>query len=273
MNALRDELNIRTMAQWQSSGEKPDVLFWVGCAGSFDERARRVTRAVAQILEHVGMGFAVLGTEESCSGDPARRAGNEFLFQMQAMQNIMVMNGYGVQKIVTACPHCFNTIRNEYPELGGRYEVVHHATLLQQLINEGRLKIKDGGAFKGKRITFHDSCYLGRANGIYEAPREVLQSLDADLVEMKRSRAQGLCCGAGGAQLFKESEKGTGEVHHERSREAIATEASVVAVACPFCMTMMRDGVKHHNKEHDVEVLDIAELMIGSGALSPSEAN
>jgi len=264
MNRQQPDLKVRTMAEWQASGTAPEVLFWVGCAGSFDDRARRVTRSVALILQEVGIAFAVLGTEESCTGDPARRAGNEFLFQMQAMQNIMVLNGYGVKKIVTACPHCFNTLRNEYPDLGGHYEVVHHSTLLQQLINEGRLKVRDGLAFRGKRITFHDSCYLGRANGIYEAPREVLQALDADLVEMKRSRAQGLCCGAGGAQMFKEAESGTGEVHHERAGEALATTAAVVAVACPFCMTMMRDGVKYHNKESEVEILDIAEVVAQS---------
>jgi len=258
------QLNIPTMAEMMAAGETPEVLFWVGCAGSFDDRAKKITKAIAKILTHCKVKFAVLGTEESCTGDPARRAGNEFTFQMQAQMNIQVLNGYEVKRIVTGCPHCFNTLRNEYPDLGGHYEVVHHSTLLQQLINEGRLKVRDGLAFRGKRITFHDSCYLGRANGIYEAPREVLQALDADLVEMKRSRAQGLCCGAGGAQMFKEAESGTGEVHHERAGEALATTAAVVAVACPFCMTMMRDGVKYHNKESEVEILDIAEVVAQS---------
>jgi heterodisulfide reductase subunit D len=260
-------LKIDTMAELAAKGETPEILFWVGCAGSFDDRARKITRAVAAILHEVGMKFAVLGTEESCTGDPAKRAGNEFLFQMQAAQNIQVMNMYEVKKIVTACPHCFNTLKNEYPELGGNYEVLHHATLLQQLINEGRLKVKDGGAFKGKRITFHDSCYLGRANGIYEAPRQVLEALDADLVEMKRSKAKGLCCGAGGAQMFKEAEKGNKEVNIERIEDALETQPDVVAAACPFCMTMLTDGVKNKEKESSIKVYDIAELIAGANGL------
>ena len=260
-------LKIDSMAELAAKGEAPEILFWVGCAGSFDDRARKITRAVAAILHEVGMKFAVLGTEESCTGDPAKRAGNEFLFQMQAAQNIQVMNMYEVKKIVTACPHCFNTLKNEYPELGGNYEVLHHATLLQQLINEGRLKVKDGGAFKGKRITFHDSCYLGRANGIYEAPRQVLEALDADLVEMKRSKAKGLCCGAGGAQMFKEAEKGNKEVNIERIEDALETQPDVVAAACPFCMTMLTDGVKNKEKESSIKVYDIAELIAGANGL------
>ena len=260
-------LKIDTMAELAAKGEAPEILFWVGCAGSFDDRARKITRAVAAILHEVGMKFAVLGTEESCTGDPAKRAGNEFLFQMQAAQNIQVMNMYEVKKIVTACPHCFNTLKNEYPELGGNYEVLHHATLLQQLINEGRLKVKDGGAFKGKRITFHDTCYLGRANGIYEAPRQVLEALDADLVEMKRSKAKGLCCGAGGAQMFKEAEKGNKEVNIERIEDALETQPDVVAAACPFCMTMLTDGVKNKEKESSIKVYDIAELIAGANGL------
>lgn len=260
-------LKINTMAELAAKGEAPEILFWVGCAGSFDDRARKITQAVCAILNEVGLKFAVLGTEESCTGDPAKRAGNEFLFQMQAMQNIQVMNMYEVKKIVTACPHCFNTLKNEYPELGGNYEVVHHATLLQQLINEGRLKVKDGGPFKGKRITFHDSCYLGRANGIYEAPRQVLEALDAELVEMKRSRAKGLCCGAGGAQMFKEAENGKKEVNIERIEDALETEPSIVAAACPFCMTMLSDGVKNKDKENSVKVYDLAELIAGANGL------
>lgn len=260
-------LKIDTMAELAAKGEAPEILFWVGCAGSFDDRARKITRAVAAILHEVGMKFAVLGTEESCTGDPAKRAGNEFLFQMQAAQNIQVMNMYEVKKIVTACPHCFNTLKNEYPELGGNYEVLHHATLLQQLINEGRLKVKDGGAFKGKRITFHDSCYLGRANGIYEAPRQVLEALDANLVEMKRSKAKGLCCGAGGAQMFKEAEKGNKEVNIERIEDALETQPDVVAAACPFCMTMLTDGVKNKEKESSIKVYDLAELIAGANGL------
>ena len=248
------------MAEMMANGEKPDVLFWVGCAGSFDDRAKKVTKAVAKILHHTGTKFAVLGTEESCSGDPAKRAGNEFLFQMQAMNNIMVLNGYEVTKIVTACPHCFNTIKNEYPELGGNYEVVHHSQLLQELIDNGKLKV-EGGSFKGKKITFHDPCYLGRANGEYEAPRSVIQKLDIYLTEMKRSKANGLCCGAGGAQMFKEPEKGNKDINVERAEEALALSPEVIAVGCPFCMTMLTDGVKNFNKEAEVQVKDIAEMI------------
>jgi len=249
------------MAEMSARGEEPEVLFWVGCAGAYDDRYQKVTRAFVKILEHVGVKYAVLGTEESCTGDPAKRAGNEFLFQMQAMKNIEVLNSYNIKKIVTACPHCFNTFKNEYPDLNGHYEVIHHSTFLQQLIDEGRLKIKDGGEFKGKVITFHDSCYLGRGNDIYEAPREVLESLDADLVEMKRSRSKGLCCGAGGAQMFKDAEPGNKEVNIERTEEALETNPSVIATACPFCMTMMTDGIKDKNKEAEVKVMDIAELV------------
>jgi heterodisulfide reductase subunit D len=260
-------LHVPTMAEMMAKGESPELLFWVGCAGSFDDRAKKITRAVATILDAVGIRFAVLGTEESCTGDPAKRAGNEFLFQMQAMQNIQVMNMYGVKKIVTACPHCFNTLKNEYPGLGGSYEVVHHATLLQQLINEGRLRVQGGGSFKGKRIVFHDSCYLGRANGIYEAPREVLEQLDAELVEMKRSKANGLCCGAGGAQMFKEAEKGNKEVNIERIEDAIEQKPSIVAAACPFCMTMLSDGVKQKERESEIKVYDLAELIVQANGL------
>ncbi len=248
------------MADYMAKGETPEILFWVGCAGSFDDRAKKITKAIVKILNHVNIKFAVLGTEESCTGDPAKRAGNEFLFQMQAMQNIQVLNGYEVKKIVTGCPHCFNTIKNEYPELGGKYEVLHHTQLVQQLIDSGKLKV-EGGAFKGKKITFHDPCYLGRANNEYEAPRNIIQKLDAELNEMKRSRANGLCCGAGGAQMFKEAEKGNKEVNVERSEEALALNPDVIAVGCPFCMTMMRDGVKHFEKEDKVQVLDVSEMI------------
>lgn len=257
------EFKIETMADYAARGEKPEVLFWVGCAGSFDERAQKITKAVSKILHHCGIRFAVLGTEESCTGDPAKRAGNEFLFQMQAMMNIQVLNGYEATRIVTACPHCFNTLKNEYPELGGKYEVLHHSELLQQLINDGRLQV-DGGVFSGKKITFHDPCYLGRGNGVYEAPRELISRLDAALSEMKRSRAKGFCCGAGGAQMFKEPEKGNKDVNIERTEEALEQSPDVIAVACPFCMTMLTDGVKHFNKETDVKVMDIAELIAGA---------
>lgn len=253
-------MQIKTYAEYLASGETPELLFWVGCAGSFDDRAKKVTKAVAKILNHIGVRFAVLGTEESCTGDPAKRAGHEFLFQMQAMQNIQVLNAYEVKKIVTACPHCFNTLKNEYPALGGNYEVLHHSQLLQQLIDEGRLKV-EGGVFKGRKITFHDPCYLGRANDEYEAPRKVIEKLDAELVEMKRCRTKGLCCGAGGAQMFKEAEPGNKEVNIERTDDALETKAEIIAVGCPFCNTMMTDGVKHAERENDVKVFDLAELI------------
>lgn len=258
---------VPTLAEMTARGESPEVVFWVGCAGSYDDRYKRVTKAFAKILQAAGIRFAVLGTEETCTGDPARRAGNEFLFQMQATAVIQVLNGYQVKKIVTACPHCFNTLRNEYPDLGGTYEVMHHSAFLQQLIDDGRIKLNGGGAFKGKKITYHDSCYLGRANNIYEAPRAVLESLDADLVEMKRCRTTGLCCGAGGAQMFKEPEKGKKDINVERAEEALATGAATVAVACPFCMTMMSDGIKAKNKEALVTVKDLAELLAESQGL------
>ena len=250
-----------TMAEMAASGESPDILFWVGCAGAFDDRYKSVTQAFVKILQKVGLNFAVLGSEEACTGDPARRAGNEFLFQMMAVGNIQVLNGYHIKKIVTACPHCFNTIKNEYPALGGNYEVVHHSQLLQQLINEGKIVMQGGGGFKGKKITFHDSCFLGRGNNVYEAPREVIQALDVELVEMKRSRSRGLCCGAGGAQMFKEPEPGKKDINVERTEEALKTGASAIAVGCPFCLTMMADGVKSKSKEAEVKVLDLAELI------------
>lgn len=254
-------MNVPSMAEIMMNGETPDILFWVGCAGSFDQRAQKITRAFAEILNKVNIKYAILGKEEACTGDPARRAGNEFLFQMMAYQNIQILNGYGIKKIVTACPHCFNIFKNEYPELGGNYEVIHHTTFLQQLIDEGKIRLKEGGAFKGRRITFHDSCYLGRANDIYEAPRKVLEALDADLVEMKRCRSKGLCCGAGGAQYFKEDEPGNKRINIERTEEALETGATVIAAACPFCNTMMTDGIKNKEKEADVKVLDVAELI------------
>jgi len=244
-----------------AEGETPEILFWVGCAGSFDQRAQKITKAFASILTKVGIKYAILGKEEACTGDPARRAGNEFLFQMMAYNNIQLLNAYGIKKIVTACPHCFNILKNEYPELGGSYEVIHHTVFLQQLINEGKIKLKEGGSFKGKRITYHDSCYLGRANNIYEAPRKVLEILDAELVEMKRCRSNGLCCGAGGAQMFKEEEAGNKRVNFERTDEAIDLRPDVIAAACPFCNTMITDGVKNREKENEVKVLDIAELI------------
>ncbi|MDB5233333.1 MAG: CoB--CoM heterodisulfide reductase [Hymenobacter sp.] len=288
------QITVPVMADLAARNESPEILFWVGCAGAFDDRYKRVTRAFVRILDHVGTKYAVLGLEESCTGDPAKRAGNEFLFQMQAMTNITTMNGYGIKKIVTACPHCFNNIKNEYPALGGDYEVIHHSTYLQQLINEGKVGVSGGESFKGRRITFHDSCYLGRANNIYEAPRDVLAALDADLVEMKRSRANGLCCGAGGAQMWKEPEPGKKDINIERTEEALATlsgaaealhnlggvetetdaparhdlQGSIIAVSCPFCMTMMSDGVKNKEQESAVQVFDLAELIASAEGIN-----
>ncbi|MCW3073630.1 MAG: CoB--CoM heterodisulfide reductase [Flaviaesturariibacter sp.] len=257
-------MQVRTMADVMAAGETPEVLFWVGCAGSFDQRAQRITKAFASILNKVGINYAILGAEETCTGDPARRAGNEFLFQMMAYQNIQTLNNYGIRKIITTCPHCFNIFKNEYPELGGNYEVIHHTTFLQGLIDEGKITLKDGGIFKGKKITYHDSCYLGRANDIYKAPRKVLEALDADLVEMKRCRKNGFCCGAGGAQMFKEEEPGKVRINFDRAAEAIETGSSIIAAACPFCNTMLTDGVKGAEKEGDVKVLDVAELVDAS---------
>lgn len=263
---MSEELKVPTMAEMMAEGKSPEVLFWVGCSGSFDDRAKKITKAFVRILNRAGVSFAVLGTEESCTGDPAKRAGNEFLFQMQAMMNIELLNAYEVKKIVTACPHCFNTIKNEYPGLGGSYEVVHHTQFLKSLLDDGRLSV-EGGSFKGKKIVFHDPCYLGRANNIYEAPRDLIQKLDAELVEMKRSRANGLCCGAGGAQMFKDAEPGDKEINVERSEEALSLEPAIIAAACPFCNTMLTDGVKNKEKEGDVKVLDVAELIANAGDL------
>lgn len=257
-------MHVPILSEEKAAGRQPEILFWVGCAGSFDQRAQSITKAFIQILNKVGISYAILGSEEMCTGDPARRAGNEFMFQMMAYQNIQLLNQYEVKKIVTACPHCFNTLKNEYPELGGNYEVIHHATLIQELINEGKIVLKEGGSFKGKKITYHDSCYLGRSNNIYEAPRNVIKALDAELVEMKRCKSNGLCCGAGGAQMFKEEEKGTTRINWERTNEAIDTKASIIAAACPFCNTMITDGVKVKEKETEIEVLDIAELIAQS---------
>ncbi len=253
-------LHVPTIAELSAKGEKPDVLFWVGCAGSFDDRAKKITKAFVKILNKAQVKFAVLGTEESCSGDPAKRAGNEFLFQMQAMGNIEVLNSYEVNKIVTACPHCFNTLKNEYPELGGKYEVVHHTQLLQELIDQERITI-EGGAFKGKKITFHDPCYLGRGNDVYQAPRDLIMKLDAELVEMKRCKSKGLCCGAGGAQMFKEPEKGDKDINIERTEDALEVKPDFIATGCPFCNTMMTDGIKNKEKEQEIQVLDIAEMI------------
>ncbi|MEM0991938.1 MAG: (Fe-S)-binding protein [Bacteroidota bacterium] len=255
-------MHIPTMAECAAEGKQPEILFWVGCAGSYDDRAQKIMVAFAKILNEVGVDFAILGNEEACTGDPARRAGNEFVFQMSALQNIEILNSYEVKKIVAACPHCFNTLKNEYPELGGNYDVIHHTQLLQELIDEGRLKMKEGGAFEGKKITYHDSCYLGRGNGVYEAPRAVLQSLDNQLVELKRSRKNGLCCGAGGSQMFKEEEHGKTRVNAERISDVMASGAEILAANCPFCTIMLQDGLTGAGKEKDVMIYDLAELIV-----------
>tara|TARA_Y100001936_G_scaffold176775_1_gene173396 strand:- start:93 stop:887 length:795 start_codon:yes stop_codon:yes gene_type:complete len=255
-----NKLKVHTMAEYLAEGKVPEVLFWVGCAGSFDDRAKKITKAFVKILNSINIDFAVLGQEESCSGDPAKRAGNEFLFQMQAISNIEVLNSYNIKKIVTTCPHCFNTIKNEYPSLGGEYKVYHHTQFLKYLLNDGRLKIK-GGSFKGKKITYHDPCYLGRANNEYEAPRELIHKLEAELVEMKRCKSNGLCCGAGGAQMFKDAEKGNKEINIERTEDIKETNTNLVATGCPFCNTMLTDGAKTIEDEKKVSVMDISELI------------
>ena len=251
---------IPTMAEKMAEGKSPEVLFWVGCAGSFDDRAKKITKAFAKIMIEAKVDFAVLGTEESCTGDPAQRAGNEFLFPMQAVTNIEVLNAYEVKKIVTTFPHCFNTLKNEYPELGGNYEVMHHTEFLKSLLTEGRISI-EGGEFKGKRITFHDPCYLGRANDIYEAPRDLIKKLEVERFERKRCKSKGLCCGAGGAQMFKDAEKGDKEVFVERTEDAIETAPDFIATGCRFCNTMMTDGIKNKEQENNIKVLDIAEMI------------
>jgi Fe-S oxidoreductase len=248
------------MSEMMALGKNPEILFWVGCAGSFDDRAKKITKAFVRILQQAEVDFAVLGTEESCTGDPAKRAGNEFLFQMQAMTNIEVMNAYQIKKIVTTCPHCFNTLKNEYPDLGGNYKVLHHTELIKSLLDEGRITV-EGGMYKGKRVTFHDPCYLGRGNEVYEAPRDLIKKLEVELVEMKRCKSNGLCCGAGGAQMFKEPEKGNKSINEERTKDALEVKPKVIATGCPFCLTMMTDGVKATDKEQDITVLDIAELI------------
>ncbi len=262
------QIKVPTMADMVAQGKTPEILFWVGCAGSFDARYQKVTKSFVRILEHVGVSYAVLGPEESCTGDPAKRAGDEMTFQMQALTNIAVLDGYEIKKIVTACPHCFNTLKNEYPNLGGNYDVIHHSQFLQDLIESGKLKVQEDSALAEGGLTFHDSCYLGRANDVYEAPRKVIEALKVEIKEMKRSRSRGLCCGAGGAQMFKDAEPGNKEINVERTEEAIATGAKTIAVGCPFCMVMLTDGVKHHNKEESVQVFDIAELIASANGLN-----
>lgn len=252
-------MNVPTLKELSEKGIDPEILFWVGCAGSFDERAKKITKSFVNLLNKANVSFGVLGTEESCTGDPAKRAGNEFLYQMQAVSNIEILNSYKIKKIVTTCPHCFNIIKNEYPSLGGKYDVIHHTQLLDILIEDGRIKVSSD-SFKGKKITFHDPCYLGRANKVFNAPRKLIDSVRADLKEMKSCKEKALCCGAGGAQMFKESEKGDQEINIKRTKEAINTNAKIIASGCPFCNTMLSDGLKNQD-EQSVKVLDIAEII------------
>ena len=253
-------MNIPTLKELNEKGIEPEILFWVGCAGSFDDRAKKITKSFVRLLNKAEVSFGVLGVEESCTGDPAKRAGNEFLFQMQAVSNIEVLNSYNIKKIVTTCPHCFNTIKNEYPSLGGSYDVIHHTQLLDQLIKDGRIKVEKD-LYKGKKITFHDPCYLGRANKEYTAPRSLINSVKADLKEMKSCKEKALCCGAGGAQMFKESEKGNQEINIKRTKQAINTNAKIIAAGCPFCNTMLSDGIKSESENMDVKVMDISEII------------
>jgi heterodisulfide reductase subunit D len=256
-------IEVPVMADLHSKGIAPEYLFWVGCAGAFDDRYKKVARAFARILSWLEVSYAVLGKEESCTGDPARRAGNEMLYQMQALRNIEVFNTYGVKKIITICPHCFNILKNEYPDLGGSYEVINYLQFLEMHIDSGKLKINPD-ICRDVRITYHDPCYLGRGNGIYDLPRRILNKLTGNLVEMEHHKSFALCCGAGGAQMFKEAEKGEKEVYIERTEEALRTGAAVIATACPFCMTMLTDGLKYKNKENEIKNLDIAELIAQS---------
>lgn len=265
MSSKKNKLNIPVISDQVALGKYPEYLLWIGCAGSYDDRYKKVIHSFIRILNATGVDFAVLGPEETCTGDPARRAGNEFLFQMQALSNIQLFTGYKVKKILTSCPHCYNTFKNEYPALGGVYEVIHHSQFIEKLIAKGQFSTTENSTFSRKKITYHDSCYLGRSNNIYNAPRKVLEALKNELIEMSRNRASGLCCGAGGAQLFKEAEKGNREIYMERTEEAISTHADIIATACPFCMTMLSDGVKNFEKENEIEVLDIVELIDRAG--------
>jgi Fe-S oxidoreductase/nitrate reductase gamma subunit len=255
--------SVPLMSDYATRGATPEYLFWVGCAGAFDDRYKKVVRAFAKILNHLKINYAVLGSEETCTGDPARRAGNEMLFQMQALQLIEVLKSYNVKKIITTCPHCFNIFKNEYPDLGGSYEVINYLQFLNRYTAEGMLSI-NAGSLKGKKVTYHDPCYLGRANEIYDEPRALLSRLTGGFTEMERHGSFALCCGAGGAQMFKEAEKGDKEVFIERTEEALRTGAEVIASACPFCMTMLTDGLKYKNREDDVRNLDMAELIAQS---------
>jgi len=260
MDIKQKKIEVPVMADVFNKNQRPEYLFWVGSAGAFDDRYKKVTRDFIKILTYLEVDYAVLGTEETSSGDVARRAGNEMLFQMQALMNIELMNGYEVKKILTCDPHAFNTFKNEYPDLGGHYEVIHHTQFLKQQIDLGKLTFQKG-FMSGKIITYHDPCYLGRANKEYKAPRKVLDALGIKRVEMPRNKSFALCCGAGGGQMFKEAEKGEKEVFIERTEEALNTGADMIATACPYCMVMLTDGIKYKNKEKDIKNFDIAELV------------
>ncbi len=253
-------LSVPIMAELAAENKKPEYLFWVGCAGAFDERYKKVTASFARILNSLKVDYAVLGTEETCTGDPARRAGNEMLFQMQAFTVIETLKLYDVQRIITICPHCYNIFKNEYPELGGNYEVYHYTQFLANQINEGKLTL-DKQLFANEKITYHDSCYLGRANNEYAAPRKIIHQFNPHFVETARNKSFALCCGAGGAQMFKEAEKGEKEIFMERTEELLQTNANIIASSCPFCMTMISDGLKYSNKEELVQNYDLIELV------------
>ncbi len=260
---MENKFQVETVAEMVAAGREPDILFWVGCAGSYDARAQKVTVSLAKILNKAGLSWAILGEEESCCGDPARRAGNEFVFQMTALQNIEILNGYNIKKIVTACPHGYNTLKNEYPALGGNYEVVHHTELIADLLKDGKIKIEKG-KFEGKSITYHDSCYLGRVNNVYEVPRTILELLDINIVEMEDSKSKGMCCGAGGAQMFKEDEPGDNRINEVRAEQVLKTGSDIVAANCPFCLTMLSDGLKAKEKQDEVMVYDLSEMIVES---------
>lgn len=256
----KHDIKVPVMADLAANNKSPEYLLWVGCAGSYDERYQKVIQVLIKVMNQASVDFAVLGPEESCTGDPARRAGNELLYQMQALSNIQILNNYKIKKIITPCPHCYNTFRNEYPALGGIYQVIHHSELLDQILSDNPSILKPGNDFEGKTITYHDSCYLGRSNNIYAPPRRIIESLKGTLNEMGRNKANGLCCGAGGSQMFKEAEKGVKDINIERTEEVLNTGAKIVTTACPFCLTMLSDGIKAFEKEDDVKVIDIVEL-------------
>lgn len=249
------------IADLHARGEKPEYLFWVGCAGAYDDRYKKVVRAFVKILTHLNVSYGVLGKEETCTGDPARRAGNEMLFQMQALQNIEIFKSYGITKVITICPHCYNVFKNEYPDLGAEFEVINYTDLLHKYIEDGSINISTD-EYKQLKVTYHDPCYLGRANNIYNTPRQVIGAITNNLVEMERNRSFALCCGAGGAQMFKEAEKGDKEIFIERMDDVLKVNPEVIATACPFCMTMMTDGIKYKNQEEKIKNLDIAELVV-----------